>query len=95
MAADRHSFPRPHACHLTQSSGCSHPPPPPTTRLYTSSSGHTSLIHPLLDYYHGAAFMDRGGYRRLVRSLKAHPPEQLQVSRGVKSVGMGGVHAGW
>jgi hypothetical protein len=56
-----------------------------TCRQYTFRSGSieedvmVSPTHPLLEYYRGAAFMDQGGYRRLVRSIRARPPDPKAV----------------
>lgn len=35
--------------------------------------------HPIIEYYHGAVFMDSGGYRMLVKTMQAQPPTQEEV----------------
>jgi hypothetical protein len=44
-------------------------------------SGAQREAHPILDYYIGAIFMDRGGYRQLLENLAARPPAQGEVRR--------------
>jgi hypothetical protein len=52
-------------------------------RVYTYlPTGDTTDLHPCIDYYRGAVFMDSGGYRSLLRNLAAHQPEQHEVSAG-------------
>ena len=36
-------------------------------------------IHPLIEYYQGALFMDHGGYKRLRKRLLEYPPATEQV----------------
>lgn len=58
--------------------------PPHTCRVYTDRhSGKMAYIHPLIEYYRGAVFMDSGGYRQLVKNMQAQPPEPEEV-RGHK-----------
>ena len=59
------------------------PPPPNQPRLYTHSvSGETQSEHPLLDYYRGAMFMDKGGYKLLLKNLEARKPGLEEVWGG-------------
>lgn len=39
-------------------------------------------MHPCLDYYMGAIFMDRGGYKQLLANMDAMPPSQDEVRPG-------------
>lgn len=55
-------------------------PAHPRCRRYEHTpSGTVRDTHPVLDYYTGAVFMDRGGYKQLVDNLKAHPPTPDEV----------------
>ncbi|GLI60139.1 hypothetical protein VaNZ11_002211 [Volvox africanus] len=38
-------------------------------------------LHPSIDYYRGALFMDMGGYRVLLRNLEARPPTDEEIAR--------------
>lgn len=42
-------------------------------------SGALRDTHPVQDYYTGAIFMDRGGYKQLLDNMAAHPPTQDEV----------------
>ncbi|MEW5305723.1 MAG: hypothetical protein WDW36_008243 [Sanguina aurantia] len=48
--------------------------------VYTrNGTGQTMNEHPSLDYYRGAVFMDRGGYRVLMRNMADHHPTPPEV----------------
>lgn len=68
-------------------------PPPPggaACRAYTHAQSSSARdTHPVLDYYTGALFMDSGGYRALLDSLKASPPTRDEVG-GALGGGGGG-----
>ena len=53
---------------------------PPRQYTYTPT-GESSPLHPCIDYYRGAVFMDSGGYRQLLRNMEARPPAQEEVRR--------------
>ncbi|KAG2425176.1 hypothetical protein HXX76_013930 [Chlamydomonas incerta] len=48
--------------------------------VYTyTPSGEATGLHPCIDYYRGAVFMDSGGYRQLLRNTQARPPSQEEI----------------
>lgn len=50
-------------------------------RCYRNTlTGETQNTHPLLAYYRGAIFMERGGYQRLLEKDDANPPSNEDVS---------------
>lgn len=56
------------------------PPLRLSCRLYTHApSGAQRATHPCLDYYLGAIFMDRGGYKQLCDNMQATPPTRDEV----------------
>ncbi|GAX85038.1 hypothetical protein CEUSTIGMA_g12458.t1 [Chlamydomonas eustigma] len=54
----------------------------------TDEKGVVSALHPLIDFYKGAAFMDTGGYWRLKKNLEAKAPEPWQVLAECKRLGI-------
>ena len=49
-------------------------------RQYVNAvSGEKRSRHPLIDYYKGAIFMERGGYEKLLEKDKQQPPTMDDV----------------
>ncbi|GFR42771.1 hypothetical protein Agub_g3732, partial [Astrephomene gubernaculifera] len=44
-------------------------------------TGEVTYLHPCIDYYRGALFMDTGGYRQLLKNMEARPPTDDEISR--------------
>ncbi|GMH39482.1 hypothetical protein BSKO_07380 [Bryopsis sp. KO-2023] len=51
-------------------------------RLYyeNSETGETQWQHPMIGYYKGAIFMERGGYTQLLANDQASPPTEEEIS---------------
>jgi hypothetical protein len=58
-------------------------------RSYISPSSSSTDLHPLVEYYRGAAFMDLGGYKALLRSIKTNPPPQELVRLRLRGRALG------
>ncbi|KXZ47232.1 hypothetical protein GPECTOR_37g238 [Gonium pectorale] len=50
--------------------------------VYTHTpTGETTYLHPCIDYYRGALFMDTGGYRQLLKNMEARAPTDEEIER--------------
>lgn len=63
--------------------------PLPSFRVYVHEKGLTQYEHPLIDYYRGAVFMDKGGYRLVLKEMRAYRPTLDEV-RKHDAFGLGG-----
>eukprot|EP00798_Chlamydomonas_sp_ICE-L_P026011 gene26011-11707_t len=51
-------------------------------------SGVIHYEHPLIDYYKGALFMDRGGYKKLIKAKEENPPAEEEIAEMTMKLGI-------